>query len=360
MALIPSHFNGSNTLSTVNTLANAAPNNAPGLAIFKVGQQLTVNILQIQGQQIQLALGNQTIIAQAKEPITQTGTLQVLVKQTQPTLELVIINPNKAANSNAATAQNSQTLQTLQAAYRQFYPNQTAVSNAFAQLSLLPALPAALQSTLNQLLDSMLKPQTQPISAKELQQKLADSGLFLESKLAQSTKPDVQTDTKALLLKLQQQTLNEQSFKPTTALAQLSSTLTQAINRLTVQQLQLYENPAIIPLEIPLDSHKTVEKISLEFRKNADNRATTWEVYMDLHLPEGELSTKLTLQDNDFINGYLWCETPELQTLISKNIDTLAQQFANSDLTLQNLQIIPIKPSKSSESTKVALIDIHI
>jgi hypothetical protein len=354
MVQIPNHFNNTNTLSNVNS---PSVNTSPGLAMFKVGQQLTVNILQVQGQQVQLSIGNQTLIAQAKEPITQTGTLQVLVKQTQPTLELAILNPNK---TSSATAQNSQTLQTLQAAYRQFYPNQTQITQAFQQLSLLPALPAAVQGTLNQLLDSMLKPQTQPISAKELQQKLADSGLFLESKLAQGTKADVQTDTKGLLLKLQQQTLNEQSFKPTQALAQLSSTLTQAINRLTVQQLQLYENPAIIPLEIPVDGHKTVDKISLEFRKNIDSRANTWEVYMDLNLPEGELSTKITLQNNHIINGYIWCETPALQTLIGDHLDSLVQQFANSDLTLQTLQIVPLKPSKSSASTKVALIDIHI
>ncbi|WP_127470496.1 hypothetical protein [Thiomicrorhabdus aquaedulcis] len=331
--------------------------------MFKVGQQLTVNILQTQGQNVQLTLGNQTYVAHAKEPITQTGTLQVQVKQTQPTLELVILNPNKTTSTSNPTPQNSQTLQTLQLAYRQFYPNQTAITQVFQQLSLLPTLPSALQGTINQLMDSMLKPQSQTLSTKELQQKLADSGLFLESKLAQPSKGSPQTDIKALLLKLQQQTLNEQNLKPTSALTQLSSTLTQAINRLTVQQLQMIENPNIIPFELPVESHKTVEKISLEFRHNTQNSESIWEVYMDLTLPNGQLSTKITLQSTQGaqeVNCYLWCETPQLQQQISDNLTKLQQQFSDNQLNLRNLQIIPIKPSKSVASTKIALIDIHI
>ncbi|VAW49033.1 hypothetical protein MNBD_GAMMA03-1797 [hydrothermal vent metagenome] len=324
----------------------------PNLTLFNVGQTLNATIQSTQGNQVQLNIGNQTLIAHSKEPITNTGTVQVHVKQTQPSVVLSIVPNTKA--------QGSQQVQlTLQAAYRQFIPAQTNISQAFQQLSLLQSLPPSLLTPINQLLDQMLK-STGSLSGKELKNKLEQSGLFLESKLKNNDHTKVQNDLKAQLLSLKQQAESARVKNPTSQLLQLTGILNQAINRLTVQQLQLYENPLITPLELPFRSKKEVLKNSIEIRKNDQSAPPSWEVLLDTHLPQGMLTTKLTIQPKGDIHCYLWCETPLLEKLIKENLTTLTQQFTEHELAIKTLQIVPQKPSSTQKNTQIALIDIHI
>lgn len=333
------------TLNSPNSISSKS-------TVLQVGNILNVTMKPLQGNQVQINIGTQTLLATSKETTLPTGTVQVQVKQTQPTIVLSIMTNKSAPLSNQAQ-------QTLQATYRQLMPAQTNISQAFQQISLLQALPASLLSPINQLLDQMLKSGT-PLSGKELKNRLEQSGLFLESKFKNSEQPKVQNDLKATLLSLKQQADALQVKSPAPQLTQLASLLTKAINRLTVQQLQLYENPMVTPLELPIERNKSVHKNTLEFRQNQNTSPASWELLMDIDLPQGELFTKLLMNPKGEINCIFWCETPALESLIKEELDVLNQQFLDHELPVKTIQIVPQKPVTTTQSTQVALIDIHI
>jgi hypothetical protein len=341
--------NNSQPLSpTINSVNSIQPKNT----VLQVGQILNASIKPIQGQQVQINIGSQTLLATSKESSLPTGNVQVQVKQTQPSIVLSIM-------ANKPSSSPNQTQLTIQAALRQFMPAQTNVSQAFQQISLLQTLPPALLSPINQLLDQMLK-STAPLSGKELKNRLEQSGLFFESKLKNSEQPKVQNDLKAQLLTLKQQTDALNIKSPASQLTQLASILTQAINRLTVQQLQFYENPMVTPLELPFERGKRIHKNTIELRQNQYTSPTSWEVLMEMDLPQGELFTKLLMNPEGEINCIFWCENNTLESLIKEQLNTLTQQFSDHDLSLKNIQIVPQKPITTTQSTQVALIDIHI
>ncbi|MCF6253262.1 MAG: hypothetical protein L3J38_00740 [Thiomicrorhabdus sp.] len=341
--------NNSQPLSaTLNSVNSTSQKNTT----LQVGQILNASIKPLQGNQVQINIGSQTLLATSKESTLPTGSVQVQVKQTQPSIVLSIM-------ANRPSSSVSQTQQTIQAAYRQLMPAQTNVSQAFQQISLLQALPPALLSPINQLLDQMLK-STTPLSGKELKNRLEQSGLFFESKLKKSEQPKLQNDLKAQLLTLRQQTEALNIKSPASQLTQLASILTQAINRLTVQQLQLYENPIATHLELPFERDKRIHKNSIELRQNQHTSPASWEVLMEMNLPQGELFTKLLMNQEGDINCIFWCETNALESLIKEQINTLTQQFSDSDLPLKNIHFVPQKPVTTTQSTQVALIDIHI
>jgi len=319
---------------------------------LKVGQVVTANIEQIQGKQVTLSIGSQTFVATSKIDIQESGIIQVRIKQLQPTIELAIVQTSKQNSSQ-------QLQNTLQAALRQVIPNQTALPQAFQQISLLQGLPVSLLGPINQLLEQVSKSQI-PLSGSALKERMANSGLFLESRLKQADKPNLNNDIKSQLLSLQKQTEALNIRSPSPQIAQLLGSLNQAINRITLQQLQLYENPNITPLDLPYDHDKQNKQDYIEFRKHSQTDSPRWEVLIDLHLPTGEMSAKLTLNHQNEFNCFIWCETEALEQSISENITQLKNQFENQELQLHNLLIVKQKPTKSEKSTQVALIDIHI
>ncbi len=342
--------NISNNFTTAQSLALNSANQSS--VLLKVGQVLNATIEQIQGKQITLTIGNQTLIATSKTNIQESGMIQVKVKQLQPTIELAIVQTSKPNTTQQIQG-------ALQTAYRQFMPNQTALPQAFQQISLLQGLPASLLGPINQLLEQVTK-STSSLSGGVLKDRMTDSGLFLESKLKQPEKSNLNTDIKAQLLTLQKQAESLSVKTPSPQLSQLLGTLTQAINRLTVQQLQLYENPNITPLELPYAHNENIYKDYIEFRKHTQPESSSWEILIDLHLPLGEMSSKLTLNQQGEFNCFIWCETEALEQTIAENISQLEQQFTTQELKLQNLLIVKQKPSKTEKSTQIALIDIHI
>ncbi|WP_019556690.1 hypothetical protein [Thiomicrorhabdus arctica] len=342
--------NISNNFTTAQSLTlNSAAQSA---SLFKVGQVVTANIEQIQGKQVTLSIGSQTLVATSKLDLQESGLIQVRIKQLQPTIELAIIRAPKQNNSQ-------QLQNVLQAALRQVIPNQTALPQAFQQISLLQGLPASLLGPVNQLLEQIVKSQI-PLSGSALKQKMADSGLFLESKLKQADKPNLNHDIKSQLLSLRQQAEALNIRSPSPQIAQLLGSLNQAINRITLQQLQLYENPNITSLDLPSSHKKQDEQDYIEFRKHSESGSPRWEVLIDLHLPIGEMSAKLTLNQQNEFNCFLWCETETLERSISEHLTQLKKQFEHQNLQLQNLLIVKQKPTKTEKSTQVALIDIHI
>jgi len=345
----------SNNLIQANALT--VKSNAPLSNLLQVGQLLTATIKPLSNNQAQLNIGNQTFIANTKQPVTQSGTVQVKVNQVSPEIKLSITQPQ------ANTSGNSNTPNVAQSAYRQFIPLQAPLSQVFQQINLLQSLPPSLQTPLQQLLDQATK-KNLTLNAESLKQKLSDSGLFLESKLASPSKKEssatLKNDLKNQVLQLQQQVSELQQQKPSTSLNKLANLLNQALSRLTVQQVQLFENPLVTPLEMPYESSPNHIKDNIEFRKIQQHKNNQWEAYIDSTLDEGLLSVKLKLSENGNIDCYLWCETETLQDKVVNQLDTLKQALIDNDLTVNNIQISAQKPVKTDNSTKMALIDIKI
>lgn len=343
--------------SLIQTNALTVKSNAPLSNLLQVGQLLTATIKPLSNNQAQLNIGNQTFIANTKQPITESGTIQVKVNQVSPEVKLSITQPQANPSGNSNTQNIAQT------AYRQFIPTQAPLSQVFQQINLLQSLPPSLQTPLQQLLDQATK-KNLTLNAGSLKQKLSDSGLFLESKLASSSNSQSTTaikhDIKNQVLQLQQQVTDLQQQKPSNNLNKLANLLNQALSRLTVQQVQLFENPLVTPLEMPYESSPNHIKDNIEFRKLKKEQSHEWEAYIDSTLNEGLLSVKLKLSENGNIDCYLWCETEILQDKVANQLDRLKQALIDHHLMVNNIQISAQKPVKTDNSTKMALIDIKI
>jgi len=341
----------------INAQALTIKPNSTVTNLLKVGQILSANVQPISNNQAQITIGNQTLLASTKTPIQENGTIQVRVNQVKPDIQLSIID------SQTKPTKSGSNQQAIQTAYRQFIPNQSPLSQVFQQINLLQSLPPSIQAPLQQLLDQISK-NNQAINGQSLKQKLNESGLFLESKLGNTSKNEAATniknDVKAQILQLQQQVSTLQQQSTSSSLNKLSTLLNQALSRLTVQQVQLFESPNITPLEVPFERNKGDNKDYIELRKSEQNEQTHWEAYVDLTLPTGLLSAKLKLSEQGNLDCYLWCETEELETNVANQIEALKQLLNSNDLQLNSIQITPTKPIKTNNTTKMALIDIKI
>lgn len=349
-------------ISQVNSHALQLNNlNKAVLQDFKVGQVLNATIIKPVGSQLLLQIGSQTLLADTKLTNLTTGNLQVTVKQTQPSVILSINDPKTPAQTVSQATQNAINA-TLQNSYRQALGQQLPVSQALNQMLTLPNLPIAIQSSIQLLLEQLLRPRPS-LDGKELRQLTAQSGLFLESNLKQGQSANAANqDTKAQLLKLQQQTLSLLQNSPASAgLKQLNNLLTQALNKLTVQQLQLYENPSLINIELPMQNTSVLEAFRFEIYRHKVPNDKTWEVVITLTVNKQQMDVKLQLnEEREQLTCKIWCETTALEQQVRDNLSILEQQLGSLNLSLSDIEIVE-KPFKASQfATKVALIDITV
>ncbi|MBF6058352.1 MULTISPECIES: bacteriocin immunity protein [Thiomicrorhabdus] len=325
-----------------------------GLAnLLQIGQTLKAEVLQTQGNQVQLSIGNQTLWAQSSQTLNVGSKVNLTVQSLQPQIELRLTtaNTDKAPNTQNLTAN-------LQTAYRQFLPQQMPLINSFQQLNLMqPQLPATLQSALQPILDQLLKPQER-LSGEALKQHLQNSGLFLESKLANKDQANLQQDLKAQLLQAKQ-TLESQSGGERIT-SQLSQALNQAVARITLQQLQLYEQPHITPFELPYLADRQAVKQRMAFKKTPQHPVYQWEVQLQLNLDEAELNAKIRMQKDHSFQIGLWSDDSELREKIENALPELETQFLDNALKLQSIRLIPQEPIEENIATKMTLIDLQV
>ncbi|QCU90427.1 hypothetical protein [Thiomicrorhabdus sediminis] len=347
MVLIPTNLNptSANLRLTTNLL---------NLGQVKVGQVFSANLQPLNNTQALVTIGSQSFTATLKEPINLTGDVKLVVKQTSPELQLAVQN-----NKPQTTASNSQALQqSIQNILRQFLPQQSSLNQVVQQLNTLPALPAGINQALQQLLEQLNRPQ-KINDGKQLQSSILNSGLFMESKLKQG-QAKLPGDIKAQMLQLQKQTLQLNQQQPSAALAKLSDLLNQAISRITVQQIQLLENPNVTAYEY-LNNQDKINQDTIELHKINYASNTLWEVYINLQLPQGELNSKLSLNDQDSaINCFLWCDNQDVEAHITNKLGALRKQFDDAGLNLNQLQLSPRKLEPKQRKTQVALIDIKV
>jgi len=226
-------------LQSVAATAPSAP--ASGIAL-QAGQVITAEVLQVLGNnQVQIAIGNQTIEATTQVPLQVGQTLQLQVSQTSSGVGLAIVNqpstggsqagagvpatsnpvitlsPSLAASlaanltTDAVTPANPLTpLETLavSVAAQTAVTQQTSLAPLFADLSVavgLPNLPPQVQQAVAQVLaqQTTLDPN---LTGEAVQQAFQSSGILLEASLASGSAATagVIPDLKAALIVLRQ------------------------------------------------------------------------------------------------------------------------------------------------------------
>lgn len=328
---------------------------------LKVGQIISVNITQIQGNQALIAVGNQTLSAHLQGSTLQTGLQQVEIKQTQPALLLAVLpNSAQAAQTTQSDALNSQQA-TLQTHYKQLLANQQPLTQVLQQLSSAPALSQNIQTVIGQVLEQLLKPNAS-LNGQKLKETLQNSGLMLESKLAKGEVNAAAQDLKTQLLRLQQLIKNEPPASPhASALAQLSKAVGEGIQKITLQQLQLFEHPELLNVELPVEQRGQINALQVGIYQKQAHGQTRWEVLLELQLNEAETLFKLTLNDaQDTLYCAIWCDSLSVEQTLREKLPQLTKQLASLGLQIPAVHFLPQKPAQPDFTTRIALIDVKV
>jgi len=340
MAILPTQPNLSPPPTTAST----------GVKLM-LGQIYQINITQIKGNQVQFNLGSQTFTAQTKTPLTEKGMLSAKVLQTNPNVQLGIAPPQ---------SNNPQIQATLQGLSRQLLPNQTSINQAIQLLSnpkLLQQLPPNLQAQIQVLINQLFKPNNQ-LTGEQLKNQIQNSGLFLENTLLKKQSPSPK-DLKAKFLQLQKETQSISQNK--TSHAHLAATLNKALNKITLQQIQLFENPNNLSLEMPIAPNQTFKNIQLHIRKKATHSSPKqYEAILNLTLTEGQTSTKIILNEKEEISLYLWADTQNLINKMENLRPELHTLFKNAQISLKQILFSKQPPQPSQNTQQISLIDIKI
>ena len=263
--------------SNIQSAAASAPSTPASGIVLQAGQVITAEVLQVLGNdQVQLAIGNQTIEAATQVPLQAGQTLQLQVSQTPGGIGLSIVNQpstptGQAGQTNAGAGATSDAVLTLSpslaaslaanlttdavtpsnpltpletlavsVAAQTAVTQQTSLAPLFADLGVaagLPSLPPQVQQAVAQVLAQQI-PLDQNLTADAVQEAFQSSGLFLENSLASGSALGSSgiPDLKAALLVLRQtltSALSEGSTTAGTATPVLSSTLQPAASPAT-------------------------------------------------------------------------------------------------------------------------------
>jgi hypothetical protein len=231
--------------SNIQSSAASAPSTPASGIVLQAGQVITAEVLQVLGNdQVQIAIGNQTIEAATQVPLQAGQTLQLQVSQTPGGIGFSIVNQpstptGQAGQTSAGAGANSNAVLTLSpslaaslaanltadavtpsnpltpletlavsVAAQTAVTQQTSLAPLFADLGVaagLPNLPPQVQQAVAQVLAQQI-PLDQNLTADDVQQAFQSSGLFLENSLASGSALGSNgiPDLKAALLVLRQ------------------------------------------------------------------------------------------------------------------------------------------------------------
>ena len=120
----------------------------------------------------------------------------------------------------------------------------------------------------------------------------------------------------------------------------------------------------------------TIEE-QLHFKKNQRANQSSWQVWLQIDLPEGILQTKVILNElpspdqNTESSAPLpkrqlfcsfWCENPEVLEKIQQNEEVLIAQLSQLELENVSVQLSqePLEFNPNEQKQRVSLIDIKI
>ena len=202
--------------------ASASSGPASGI-VLQAGQVITAQVIQVLGNdQVQIAIGNQTIEAATQVPLQAGQTLQLQVSQTSSGIGLAIVNQPSTASASGSASATSTPVTTLSpslaataaanltadavtpaspltlaetlavsVAAQTAASQQTSLAPLFADLNVaasLPNLPPQVLGAVGQVLAQQTS-LDQNLTADAVKQAFQSSGLFLENSLASGAAP---------------------------------------------------------------------------------------------------------------------------------------------------------------------------
>ncbi|NNE64323.1 MAG: hypothetical protein HKN34_09590 [Gammaproteobacteria bacterium] len=385
-------------------------------ASYKIGQVLNATVLTNSHQgRVAIRIGNMQLSASTNIALQQNTPLELKVAQLQPRLQLQILHPGGG--------------NPLPEAMLKMLPQQTSLAPLLAELAFQaqakqPAtVPAPLQAALKKLIAAL--PTRQNIrQADGLQRAVAQSGLFLEAKLAAAAggqHPQLATDLKSLLLRylgtLRQSRFEPAATRPATRPSAQAPTLASgpvsaevppplrgrlpqpqpqaspvapaatgaiethhpallkqlegALARIGLHQVATAENfnegQNLWQLEIPVRQGNAVEIVALTIeRETARNSADTededaWSVNLSLDLPNlGSLQSRISM-DKQGLSTTFWTRSRNNLSLIEKRLPELRRNLELHGLEINQCKCIDgQQPTAPAAKADGSLIDYLI
>ncbi len=366
-------------LTNQNVPTKAIANKLPTL---QVGQQIPAKVISINNKQIQLQLLPEPKVTNTSQQHASKSAPIISIDlqkgdQLKPSLSKVVISKPQIMTGQtvnlevikAGTGPQFKILENkplsipipekiISETIKQMLPIQQTPEAFVNRLILnLPTLskntnlPETLQRLAQQILQN-LPSKSHLAQPQRIKQSINNSGLFLESKLAQTETPKLhtQTDFKANILKFLQelkqlpprapQTEINTLERETNILKQLQNSGESSVAKLVLDQLNSLpkeDSPKQIwHLEIPYVDQKNSQTLSLQIEKDKENHAEDgkekWSVNITLNPPNlGKLHCKISCSDQ-IVNTHFWSDLTKTTDLINRNLNYLKSQLEASGL----------------------------
>jgi len=359
-----------------------------GVRAWAIGQILKATVVrQTLDGTVTLRIGNQEVQARAGLALATDQPLTLQVAQSGAQVVLRILHAGNSAalpDSSQARPAASPEQAALTQAWRQVLPRAGDLQPLLAEIARLvqpptagtaTPLPPALMQTLQRLHASLPRLKTLTTSAG-LKQALADSGDFLEPKLAQSlhtqTLPAVATDLKANLAQLLSQLRTLAGLAPDgmsrsatppppsdyPAALPLLRQAEAALARIEHNQLVMVggENtpPAILVADLPVHEPNWQGVVQLRIESDGagggdrENGERPWSVWLRFDFETlGPVQARVALT-GDTVSVGLWAERPATATLFNEHLAELGGALQHAGLATHELHCetgLPATPS---------------
>jgi hypothetical protein len=295
--------------------------------------------------------------------------LEVVKAGAVPELKIAGVPPEHAGQPAALAVQN---------ALRQLLPKQVELKDLTALLKQAAGIAqgksepvsAAIQSTL-----AALPAKTDLMTAEGVKQGIANSGVFLEAKLARQISPhgDIKGQLLVLAEALQKNPPTKADdaavFKsladdgPTTSNPALLAKTEGAIARITLDQLASLphneESQNSWQISLPFTNGQHTESLNLKIKRepsrNPAQQQAGWSVVLELNPPGmAPLHCKVSLHA-DKVDTYFWSDSePNLQQ-VQEHLGLLAQRYAEAGLTTGHLNVVDAARMRAETAEKTHL-----
>ncbi|OCL85648.1 flagellar hook-length control protein FliK [Arcobacter porcinus] len=172
-------------------------------------------------------------------------------------------------------------------------------------------------------------------SSLNIKDQISNSGIFLENKLLNSSKFNLDFDLKANLLKLQEFFINKSDTNSNENLKVINNLLTQ-IELSQIASIALNSNFVVIPFLWDL-----LEDGFIQMKQKEEDE---FFCQINLNLKEfGKLELMLFLYEKDKIDITIYAMNKDSKELIKDNISKLRKAFKSIDLVPINIKILDLK-----------------
>jgi len=190
------------------------------------------------------------------------------------------------------------------------------------------------------------------LTPKELENKLKNSGIFLESKLKhlasdkQQAQKQIQdilaNDLKAIVSKASDELSKSSQTNQSDILKQIDKLALQIDNYQLISHLS---SSAYMYLPFSWDQ---LQEGNIEIKPAKEDKFFT---DINLTLKEyGELNLKLVLYDKNQLNTQMYVQSPELKSMIQENIRSLRSALIEANITPREIRLFDIKEENSNTS----------